>query len=74
MRNYSLNSIEVIGWENAAAIIRALLQNNYEVLIFSDEINSPWADQRTERAYSIQFSHREFEQGFQKVTLEKDEQ
>lgn len=66
-----MNSIEVIGWENAAAIIRALLNSNYEVLVFSDELNSPWADQRSERVYHIEFSHREFESGFQKINDEE---
>lgn len=49
--------IEVIGWENAIAIIRALAHSNYEVLIISDENVSPWHDQRSERIYRIEFSH-----------------
>lgn len=58
--------IEVIGWENAVAIIRALVHSNYEVLISSDENVSPWHDQRSERVYRIEYSHRDYEQGFEK--------
>jgi hypothetical protein len=54
------------------AIIRALLHSNYEVLVFSDEINSPWADERSERIYGIEYSHREYESGFEKVNDEEE--
>ena len=64
--------IEVIGWENAMAIVRALTHSNYEVLIFSDEDISPWHDQRSERVYRIEYSHRDYEQGFEKLE-EEDE-
>jgi hypothetical protein len=57
----------VIGWEHAAAIIKALLENDYEVLVFSDEAPLPRHDEQTERIYAIQFSHRKFENGFEKV-------
>jgi hypothetical protein len=66
-----LNSIEIIGWENAMAIVKALTNSNYEVLISSDEAISPWQEKRTEQVYHIEFSHREFEQGFIK---QEDEQ
>lgn len=69
--------IEVIGWENAVAIVRALAHSNYEVLISSEENVSPWHDQRTERVYRIEFSHREYESGFFKTHPEdegRDEQ
>jgi hypothetical protein len=62
-----LNSIEVVGWDSAAAIIKALTENNYEVLVLSDEGPSPWHDQRRERFYHIEFSHRKFENGFVKA-------
>ncbi len=54
------------------AIVRALTHSNYEVLIFSDEDISPWHDQRSERVYRIEYSHRDYEQGFEKLE-EEDE-
>jgi hypothetical protein len=64
--------IEVIGWENAMAVVRALTHSNYEVLISSDEGISPWHDQRSERVYRIEYSHRDYEQGFEKLEEENE--